>query len=285
MRCRSSRSRLQSGCGKLEVLYDGFASGTLMVRAFADIQRDVQQQFNAIANYSTGFGDNHNVEAMLGAEYFGTRFYGMQVYGTQAPVDDIHTVNASTVFVPGNNYSNETEYRIISAFGRLNYNFDERYLLTAVFRQDAVSSLAKNNRRGFFPGMSAGWNIHREDFFMNSRLSSLISTLKPRFSHHSGQQRAFTSEAYGNGTSYAPSQDRNFIRFELVLKEGVTTDEQVMELGTGDKLTSFSYSDGMGRTIQSVSVQASPDLNDLVQPHYFDGRNRPSRSYLPYSST
>ena len=151
--------------------------------AVALFQRDVQQQFNAIANYSTSFGDSHNIEAMLGTEYFGTRFYGMQVYGTQAPVDDIPTVNASTVFVPGNNYSNETEYRIISAFGRLNYNFDERYLLTAVFRQDAVSSLAENNRKGFFPGMSAGWNIHRENFFMNSRLYSLISTLKPRFSY------------------------------------------------------------------------------------------------------
>lgn len=151
--------------------------------AIARFERDVQQQFNAIANYSTSVSQKHNLEAMLGAEYFGTRFYGMQVYGTQAPVDDIPTVNASTVFVPGNNYSNETEYRIISAFGRLNYNFDERYLLTLVFRQDAVSSLAEENRRGFFPGMSAGWNMHRESFFTNSGVSSFISSLKPRISY------------------------------------------------------------------------------------------------------
>lgn len=151
--------------------------------AIARFERDVQQQFNAIANYSTSFSEKHNIEAMLGTEYFGTRFYGMQVYGTQAPVDDIPTANASTVFVPGNNYSNETEYRIISAFGRLSYNFDQRFLLTAVFRQDAVSSLAKDNRRGFFPGMSAGWNIHREAFFANSGISSLLTTLKPRFSY------------------------------------------------------------------------------------------------------
>ena len=151
--------------------------------ATARFERDIQQQFNAIANYSKTFAEKHNVEAMLGTEYFGTAFYGMQVSGTQAPVDDIPTVNASTIFVPGNNYSNESEYRIISGFGRINYNFDQRFLLTAVFRQDAVSSLAENNRRGFFPGMSAGWNVHRENFFVNSGISSFLTTLKPRFSY------------------------------------------------------------------------------------------------------
>src|SRR5690606_8225782 len=175
--------------------------------AIARFERDVQQQFNAIANYSTSFSEKHNIEAMLGAEYFGTRFYGMQVHGTQAPVDDIPTANASTVFVPGNNYSNETEYRIISAFGRLNYNFDQRFLLTAVFRQDAVSSLAKDNRRGFFPGMSAGWNIHREAFFEGGSLSRVITTLKPRVSYGvngnvAGLGRYEVQGVYGLQTNY-----------------------------------------------------------------------------------
>jgi TonB-linked SusC/RagA family outer membrane protein len=107
----------------------------------------------------------------------------MQVLGTQAPTDDIPTVNASTVFNPGSNYSSKSEYRIASQFGRLNYDFDRRYLLTLVFRRDGVSSLPAGNKYGVFPGMSAGWNVHKEKFFQNSGISKIVSTLKPRISY------------------------------------------------------------------------------------------------------
>lgn len=151
--------------------------------AFARLNRDFQQQYNGIIGYSTVLAENHNVDVMLGSEFFSSKAFDMQVSGTEAPTDDIPTVNASTVFSPGSNYSSRSEYRIISAFGRLNYDYRQRYLLTAVFRQDAVSRLAEENRVGFFPGMSAGWNIQNEPFFQNSGLSRFVSTLKPRISY------------------------------------------------------------------------------------------------------
>ena len=120
---------------------------------------------------------------MLGTEYYATKRYEMRVLGTKAPTDDIPTANASTLFIKGDNYTSTSEYRIASAFGRLSYDFDQRYLFTAVFRQDGVSSLAEKNRYGFFPGMSIGWNVHREAFFMNSKIADLISTLKARASY------------------------------------------------------------------------------------------------------
>lgn len=144
--------------------------------------RSFQQQYNATVNYTKSVG-KHHINPMLGAEYFDSKVFNMQVLGTKAPTDDIPTVNASTTFAAGDNYSSRSQYRIISTFGRLNYDFDERFLLTVVFREDGVSSLAKDNRFGFFPGMSAGWNIHRESFFENSSLSDIISTLKPRISY------------------------------------------------------------------------------------------------------
>lgn len=152
-------------------------------RATSAFQRDFQTQFNAILNYSKLIADKHDVGAMLGAEYYGTKAHAMQVSGTNAPTDDIPTVNASTTFVAGDNFTTKSEYRIISAFGRVNYNFDQRYLLSAVFRQDAVSSLAEENRVGFFPGMSAGWNIHNEAFFEKLGLNKIFSVLKPRVSY------------------------------------------------------------------------------------------------------
>ena len=55
--------------------------------------------------------------------------------------------------------------------------------MSLVYRQDGVSNLAEANRFGFFPGMSAGWNIQSEKFFQESAVSKYISTLKPRISY------------------------------------------------------------------------------------------------------
>ncbi len=152
--------------------------------------RDFQQQYNGILNYTKTFADKHDLSVMLGTEYFGVKSMGMQVDGLNAPTDDIPTANASTTFNPttsstnlNNNYTTQSQYRIISTFGRLAYNYDQRYLLTMVFRQDAVSSLAKANRSGFFPGMSLGWNLHNEGFYKNANISHIISTVKPRVSY------------------------------------------------------------------------------------------------------
>ena len=150
--------------------------------AYAYYSRSFQQQYDGIINYDHSFG-RHDLNVMLGTEYFGTKGFDMQVLGSQAPTDDIPTVNASTVFNPGTNYSSKSEYRIASQFGRLNYDYDRRYLLTLVFRRDGVSSLPAGNRYGVFPGLSAGWNIHKEKFFQNSGISKIISTLKPRLSY------------------------------------------------------------------------------------------------------
>ncbi|TAM93439.1 MAG: SusC/RagA family TonB-linked outer membrane protein [Chitinophagaceae bacterium] len=150
--------------------------------AYATYSKTFQQQYDALLSYIKSFGKN-NLNLLLGAEYYDTKNFGMQVYGTQAPTDDIPTVNASTVFNPGSNYSDNSDYRIISQFGRLNYDYDQRYLLTLTFRKDGVSSLPVQHQFGLFPGMSAGWNIQREKLWQNSGISDIISTLKPRISY------------------------------------------------------------------------------------------------------
>lgn len=150
--------------------------------AYATDSKSFQQQYDALLSYIKSFGKN-DLNLLLGAEYFDTKGFDMQVEGTQAPTDDIPTVNASTVFTPGSNYSNKSEYRIISQFGRLNYDYDQRYLLTLTFRRDGVSSLPAQHQFGFFPGLSAGWNIQKEKFWQNNSISKIISTLKPRISY------------------------------------------------------------------------------------------------------
>ncbi|MEN5234010.1 SusC/RagA family TonB-linked outer membrane protein [Sphingobacterium faecium] len=151
--------------------------------AFRNLNRDFQTQFNGILNYSKSIAEKHNISAMVGAEYFKVKTDYMQVYGKNAPTDDIPTVNASTVFAAGSNTSNASEYRIISSMGRLAYDYDGRILINAVYRLDGTSILAQGNRTGFFPGASAGWNMHLEEFFKKSVLSKYITTFKPRISY------------------------------------------------------------------------------------------------------
>ena len=65
-----------------------------------------------------------------------------------------------------------------SVFGRINYAFDDRYLLSASIRRDGDSRFGANNKYATFPAFSVGWNIHNEAFYK----SDIVSLLKPRFS-------------------------------------------------------------------------------------------------------
>lgn len=71
----------------------------------------------------------------------------------------------------------KTEFQ--SFFGRLNYGYDDKYLLTATMRADGSSKFGKNNKYGYFPSVALGWNLSNEDFL---NTSSLISNLKLRAS-------------------------------------------------------------------------------------------------------
>ena len=144
-------------------------------------QRTIQQQHSVQLEYTDTFKENHNFSAMLGGEYFENQYTEYSGSGQGAPFDDIPTLNAS-----GNEnmtaYSYREGYRIASFFGRVTYDYKRRYLFTAVARYDGISRLS-DNRWGFFPGVSAGWNIHEEAFFHDSPLANVVSTLKPRISY------------------------------------------------------------------------------------------------------
>ena len=144
-------------------------------------QHTIQQQHSVQLEYTDTFKENHNFSAMLGGEYFENQYTEYSGSGQGAPFDDIPTLNAS-----GNEnmtaYSYREGYRIASFFGRVTYDYKRRYLFTAVARYDGISRLS-DNRWGFFPGVSAGWNIHEETFFHNSPIANVVSTLKPRISY------------------------------------------------------------------------------------------------------
>jgi TonB-dependent starch-binding outer membrane protein SusC len=62
-------------------------------------------------------------------------------------------------------YAGAVESALFSVFGRANYEYDDKYLFSATFRADGSSRFGANNRFGYFPSVSGGWVISREDFF------------------------------------------------------------------------------------------------------------------------
>ncbi|WP_316831623.1 TonB-dependent receptor [Pedobacter aquatilis] len=213
--------------------------------------RDFQTQYNGILNYSKSFG-KHNFNLLAGGEYFDVKSYGSQVLGQNAPTDDIPTANASTTFAAGSNYTTRTEFKMLSALSSFSYNYDQRYLLNASFRLDGASSLAQENRNGIFPGVSVGWNVHREAFFQDSKISKIISSLKPRISYGqngniAGLGRYETQGVYSLQTNYNGSAgflNTGIINSGLRWEKSKTTDFG-LDMGLlNDKITLiFDYYD------------------------------------------
>lgn len=91
---------------------------------------------------------------------------------------------------------NPTDQRhsLISWYGRLNYSFDERYLLTATIRTDGTSRFSPNNRWGYFPSVGLGWRLNKEPFMKNAKW---LGNLKLRVSYgKTGQQEIGNNYGY-----------------------------------------------------------------------------------------
>jgi TonB-linked SusC/RagA family outer membrane protein len=137
-----------------------------------------QTQFDGVFSYFETIS-NHNLDAKLGFSYYDRKESRLSASGRGAATDNIPTLNASAepVGVSGQ----VTDQLIAGLFGRLNYNFDNKYLATFSMRYDGASNLGQNYKWGFFPGVSLGWNMHNENFWQG--ISQSVSKLKLRGSY------------------------------------------------------------------------------------------------------
>ena len=134
----------------------------------ASFTRKFSQTYNAVLNYSTVIAKDHSLDVMLGTEFFDKYTKGFNASGSGAPTDDFGDLTLTDKGEGKRNMDSWHErYRILSYFGRINYDYQGKYLFSAVFRQDGYSSLLGDNRWGFFPGISAGWIFGKEDFIKN----------------------------------------------------------------------------------------------------------------------
>lgn len=160
---------------------DGFGSGGNIFQQYAPTFR---WNWQNTASYNTVIGEAHKIGVIAGLEYQKTKaqFYSANGTGLSDRFFGPSNIITGTLATPtiGGGIS-ETGFD--SYFGRINYSFKDRYLLSATLRNDAISSLPEKNRRGYFPGGSLGWRISQEPFFKESGITNIVSDLKLRGSY------------------------------------------------------------------------------------------------------
>jgi len=136
--------------------------------------------FENMLTYKLNVG-KHGFEFLLGSTVENSKMYFLGDEGYDQAVEGKWQINLATV--QNNMWGSEQEVHIISYLGRLNYNFDDRYLFQSNFRRDGSSKFGPNYKWGFFPSASFGWRISNESFFQSAK--NIISDLKLRFSYGS----------------------------------------------------------------------------------------------------
>ncbi|MGL4853282.1 MAG: SusC/RagA family TonB-linked outer membrane protein [Phocaeicola sp.] len=118
--------------------------------------------YQGLANYSKTLS-KHHLALLMGVSYLKERGDNLTGYRTGIPNGELTQINAG-----GRDGQNTTgsasEYGLFSLFGRLNYSYQDKYLLEANIRRDGSSRFSKNQRWGWFPSFSAGWRISEEAF-------------------------------------------------------------------------------------------------------------------------
>lgn len=151
-----------------------------------DFLRYFEQTYNLVANFNRTFAEYHNLNAMVGVEYYKRQYKDLKASGNKAPTDDFgnlqyaFTGTQNPYVASSLSASNQIlEDAIASAFARVDYDYDDKYLLGVTFRRDGYSRL-QNHRWGNFPGVSAGWVFSKEKFWTENTALDFINYAKLR---------------------------------------------------------------------------------------------------------
>ena len=139
----------------------------------------VQWVWSNTANYSIELGKN-NISAVIGTEAKKENGEHLQGYGRGLVIEDLDYRYLDTVTEGKSVSNNASTYAMVSYFGKVNYAFDDKYLISGTVRRDASSRFGKGNNSAIFPSVSAGWRVSREKFM--ERTQSWLSDLKLRAS-------------------------------------------------------------------------------------------------------
>jgi TonB-linked SusC/RagA family outer membrane protein len=169
-------------------------------RAFISNSDKDDYLLEATANYTKTIFSNHKFELLAGfsEQRFNNRFNSAGATGFITDAFLWNNLGAGSVQLPTNSAGSKNLIR--SVFGRLNYNYKGRYLVTLTTRTDGASVFAANNKWGTFPSAAVAWNIAEESFFGN--MKNVFSQFKLRFSYGQTGNATINSNAFAAYSAY-----------------------------------------------------------------------------------
>ena len=154
--------------------FPSFNFGTSKVFTRDENQVNLNQQdfydytFDLFHTIDKTFADDHDVILTLGMTAFRTHGEGLFGSRTGVPNNSFEFADLGTATGTGDNQTNGSfvsEARRLSYFGRLEYSYKDRYLLSGMLRRDTSSRFGPNERTAWFPSVTTGWIISQEEFF------------------------------------------------------------------------------------------------------------------------
>lgn len=143
--------------------YD-FGLATNSITQLTERQRRIRNILvENLLTFDRTFGE-HKISALAGYTYQDSRFRHIQAYGEGLP-QGLEEIDAATT--NRSNEGNSWRSVLTSILGRVFYSYQNKYLFTATIRRDGSSKFGKNNRYGYFPSFSLGWNVAEEKFMEN----------------------------------------------------------------------------------------------------------------------
>ena len=191
-------------------MHDKTQSGSGYHRNYSQRRRDQTLEFYADYNKTIG---RHTFDVMAG--YSWQHFY-------KSSFGETYKADGTAPDAPGYYISNpktsKTEYYLVSFFGRVNYAFDSRYMITATVRNDGTSRFSEN-KWGLFPSVALGWNISNEPFMRDVRA---VSNLKLRLSWGQTGQQDLNAGDYPTLATYIHNTDASLYPFGTSWKYPIT---------------------------------------------------------------
>jgi TonB-linked SusC/RagA family outer membrane protein len=238
--------------------------------------RTIYSAFNAFADYENAFG-KHTIKALLGFNQEHSISENLSARREQLIQETIPYLNlaygTSTVG------DGATEFAIRGAFSRLNYNFDNRYLIEFNNRYDGTSKFPKKDRFKFFPSVSIGWRLDNEAFFAG--LKDIVNMLKFKASYGNlGNQNVINNYPYVptystalvdyliNGAlpmaNYAPGLVREALTWETVTQQNIGLELALLEnrLHTNVDVYRRDTKNMLTKGITLPALLANPEPNE-----------------------
>jgi TonB-linked SusC/RagA family outer membrane protein len=262
--------------GETDYTYDN-AGNPLKIGLTNRFSKSLLPTLYSTLTYDHKFGAEHGINVLAGYEQQSYRSEFLEGNRSIFPVTYLTELNAGSPNGQSTGGSS-SEWALRSYFGRVNYDFKGKYLFEANARYDGTSRVAKKNRWGFFPSVSAGWRISEEKLvknmfpWMNMKIRASIGTLGNQEISFYPYQDILSTTVHSFGSSLEPGVLLNRLTDKNLKWESTRMVDIGVDYEMFNGLFGFTFDWFKKNTYDILTVQPVPISIGLAGPTTNDGK-------------